>query len=159
MCWVQILKDYVSRAFNETVHVPKGQADGVLSEDLGETSDHTSNHNGRHPTVPHDTTKVFNLLKVPSVVHESTADSCFALNQRIVAAESCWFVAQMLLEAKTVLQRLLPDKLHDKCANYASDFSLVIGQLRALLYKINGPLLIDYAKVTRLQLHQDAGKC
>jgi hypothetical protein len=109
------------------------------------------------PTAAYDTVRVAQLLNIPAVIQDSSTNSlqsCFALNQRIVAAESCWFVAQMLQDAKWHLLRLLTKgdnetanaAIQDKVNDFISNYTLVIGQLRALLYEINGPPLIDYAK-------------
>jgi hypothetical protein len=202
----EILKAYVSKAFNEVVYVPKGHVDPTVtinhlpsvqshssSEDLASVgsgaalSDNSSSnnlnnnsnyssgnldHNSQHspnptvhsphrnqsfPTAAYDTVRMAQLLKIPAVIQDASTNSlrnCFALNQRIVAAESCWFVAQMLQDAKLVLVRLLTSEDNDavnatileKVNVFTSNYALVIGQLRALLYKINGPPLIDYAK-------------
>ncbi len=116
-----------------------------------------ANHNlhQRCPTAAFDSVRLSQLLKIPTIIQDTSTnsiDNCFALNQRIVAAESCWFVAQMLQDAKVLLMRLVNSDSNnnanfEKISSYISNFSLVIGQLRALLYKINGPLLIDYSKV------------
>jgi hypothetical protein len=53
----------------------------------------------------------------------------------------------MLNESKGHLQKLLPNSDGGKCDNYITNFALVMGQLRAMLYKVNGPLLINYVQV------------
>ena len=39
--------------------------------------------------------KISSLLRLPAVVTFGDSATCFALNERIVAAESCWFVAMV----------------------------------------------------------------
>lgn len=170
----QSLKSYVERSFGEVVYVPKGHggdasiASGDNPSNNGDSSEHSNastsspisnsghgfhvNANGGQsvPFTSCDAVRVFALLKVPAIVTQSDSSSCYALNERIVAAESCWFAAQMLIEAKPLLLNLLPSSDGAKCEGFISNYSLVMGQLRALLYKVNGPLLINYPQVCYL---------
>lgn len=39
--------------------------------------------------------KISSLLRLPTAITFADASSCFALTERIVAGESCWFVAMV----------------------------------------------------------------
>mmetsp|Transcript_3685 Transcript_3685/g.3821 ORF Transcript_3685/g.3821 Transcript_3685/m.3821 type:complete len:1269 (+) Transcript_3685:182-3988(+) len=83
------------------------------------------------------------LPRAPAAVEAPEEDTLFALNEHIVAAESCWFAAKLLDELKPKLLRLLGTEDDGaSCETYVSEFSLVAGQLRALVYKCMCPRLI-----------------
>jgi len=86
--------------------------------------------------------KISALLRLPAVVTFSDTSSCFALTERIVAGESCWFVAMILNEIKQKICKLLPDRIKSKCESYITTIQVVAGQLRALVYRAVCPLLI-----------------
>jgi hypothetical protein len=56
--------------------------------DPSETADHS-------PGPAAEAVKMSSLLKLPEVVTTATGESCFALSERVVAAESVCFVAQV----------------------------------------------------------------
>lgn len=131
-------------------HNSNGSTSSPLSSSGHGPSGSNSNHffpsssNSGHSNVNTEAVKVSSLLQVPQAIAEADDQLCFALIERIVAAESCWFVAQMLVESKPLLLKLLPATDNGKCENYISNYSLVMGQLRSLLYKVTAPLLVNH---------------
>jgi hypothetical protein len=96
----EALKSYLERTFGEVIYVPKEKSKQSDSTAINiEISDHL---NGNSPGVSstqyaYDPVKVSSLLKIPSFLSEADISTCYSLNERIVAAESCWFVAQVRL--------------------------------------------------------------
>jgi hypothetical protein len=127
--------------------------------------------------------RVADVLKVPAPIKNANYENFYALNERIVAAESCWFVAkvghtpicsvllllltkcyamnlpilpiliinnlnyQILSEIAPKLEQLVPSAERQACAHCVSDFQLVAGQLRALVYRCMCPRLIGRSQV------------
>lgn len=58
-----------------------------------------------------------------------------ALDEHLVAAESCWFAANVMKEMKPKLFRLLPESSHIECSRYIDELQKVVGQLQALVYR------------------------
>lgn len=90
------------------------------------------------------------LLSVPMLVAESGKENCFALNERIVAAESCCFVAKILDDVQSVLKRLLAGEGRETlkaCMEYISSMQIVASQLRSLVYKSICPVLLKQTMV------------
>ena len=58
-----------------------------------------------------------------------------ALDEHLVAAESCWFAANVMKEMKPKLFRLLPETSHVECTKYIDELQKVVGQLQALVYR------------------------
>lgn len=87
------------------------------------------------------------LLKTPMPMRDAAPENMFALNERIVAAESCWFVAKILSETRSKIEQFLPHSLRGNCNAYMSEFQSVSGQLRSLVYRSMCPLLIDQQRV------------
>jgi hypothetical protein len=58
-----------------------------------------------------------------------------ALDEHLVAAESCWFAANIMKEIKPKLLRLLPESNHIDCSRYIDELQKVVGQLQALVYR------------------------
>jgi hypothetical protein len=56
-------------------------------------------------------------------------------------------VVQMLGEIKTKLLPLLPEAHKQTSANYLSDFDIISGQLRSLVYRSMCPDLVKQAEV------------
>lgn len=89
-------------------------------------------------------------LRTPSIVEESHLSNMFSLNERIIAAESCWWMSQMLLEYKPIFMRLLPANDAPKCLEYLEQFSMVAGQLRAFVYKTVTSFIVSNAIVSTM---------
>lgn len=96
------------------------------------------------PTSTYEALRMDLLLSNTPVMFETNSSNCYALNERIVAAESCAFVAQILTEVKPYLLKFLPAEEVEKCNKYISVYSQVAGQLRSLLYKTVCPLVIQH---------------
>jgi hypothetical protein len=96
------------------------------------------------------------LMRVPVGIEECDATTHFALNDRIVAAESCWFVATILAEIKGKILKLLPDRGHGACESYIEQLQVVAGQLRALVYKSMCPQLVQHS-ITLPQITDNCG--
>ena len=86
---------------------------------------------------------IASLTSSLEVVLRCDSKSFFALNARIVAAESCWFVAMTLQEVKQVLLNLIPENFHVICKEFTAKFQQEASQLRALVYRTACPLLIN----------------
>jgi hypothetical protein len=87
---VQALHTYLEDAL-------KGDLDQPTSETT-HSDNNSSTHSGSDPVTKMmnaDRKKLHSLLQIPSVLMESDANPLQDLNRKIVAAESCWFVARV----------------------------------------------------------------
>ncbi len=110
-CVSQGLQAYLERTLGEVVNtgamIPVGGAGGDRDSmsDSGDqlTPQSPEHHQQQQAPAPvaqqFEAMKISSLLRLPAVV---TFSSCFALNERVVAAESCWFVAMVSAIAWTV---------------------------------------------------------
>jgi Protein of unknown function C-terminus (DUF2451) len=57
------------------------------------------------------------------------------LDERLVAAESCWFASKILKESKDRLFVVLPEYSHADCTHYITELQQVVGQLQSLVYR------------------------
>jgi hypothetical protein len=104
-----------------------------------------------------DITKMTNILQIPTEVETSNSETFFALHEKIVAAESCWFAAKVLFEIKLKIMRLLPDRYLSICEEYVNKIQLVAGQLRGLIYKVMCPQLIKETIIIQQILESSNG--
>jgi hypothetical protein len=102
---------------------------------------------------------VKNILPPHSMLNPDPT-TFFGLNERIVAAESCWFAAkvppslswphspsQILSELKPKVLCLLPEAQKQTSEYFISDFQQISGQLRSLIYRAMCPDLVKQAEV------------
>lgn len=61
--------------------------------------------------------------------------SKFFVNQHLVAAESCWFLARIMKEMKSKFLLLLPAYYSSDCSRYVFEFQQIVGQLHSLIYR------------------------
>ncbi len=66
-----------------------------LSDTGGEASVGSGSQGGSSSLQNFEAMKMSSLLRLPTVITFADPTSCFALNERIVAAESSWFVAMV----------------------------------------------------------------
>lgn len=94
--------------------------------------------------------KFSDIFSTPSVLqHDELLDSSdtssigtsTALNEHLVAAESCWFAAKILKDLKPKLLTLLPESHFEECTLYISGIQQVVGQLQSLVYRAICPQL------------------
>lgn len=74
------------------------RAAAAASSALGVSSSASTSSNPMSPGIsPVDVVKVSTLVRVPYSIQESSQDATvfYGLNERIVAAESCWFAAKV----------------------------------------------------------------
>ncbi len=83
------------------------------------------------------------LLRENSVIGFGDASNMQCLNERLVAAESCWFASQLLQETKSLMKFLLPEDQVKECELFSSTFTQVCGELRTILYKATANLLVQ----------------
>jgi len=131
----EALQNFLERSLGSMVCVNSSNSSAALNSD---SSDNISNDNGKKNF---ETAKIVSSLTVPLVVEEADSPSFFAITERIVAAESCWFLSQVLSESKVIISKLLPEKETNKCDSYISNYVLISGQLRGFLYKAMCPQL------------------
>ena len=128
----EALELYLERALSEVIKYMK------IDETKSDSKDPMESTGFNWETVP-----VSSILQMPGVIENCDGTSFFGLNARIVAAESCWFAATILLEIKSKLSLLLPDSYKASCDKYVSQFQLISSQLRALIYRSICPQLIE----------------
>jgi hypothetical protein len=98
--------------------------------------------------------KILDMLSFPSVLmgHDINIDGpsssssigdTSALNEHLVAAESCWFAANIMKEMKYLFLRLLPESSHSECIQYIDDLQKIVAQLQALVYRGICPQLCE----------------
>ena len=109
------------------------------------------------------------LLLRPPAIPLNIESTCMALNERIVAAESCCFISmvsslsvyyfyallsnihtvltQILLELKSKLMKLVPAEHVAAVEQFVTQYQRVAGQLRALIYRALCPQLIKFNSV------------
>lgn len=102
-------------------------------------------------------TKMKSILQIPTEVETSNSETFFALHEKIVAAESCWFAAKVLFEIKLKIMRLLPDRYLSICEEYVNKIQLVASQLRGLIYKTMCPQLIKETIIIQQILESSNG--
>jgi len=160
----EALQLYLERALNEVItHFVPSSASQSANKSSGNGEDGTSSSlstsstgdvfisgSGVHSSpLVCESVRVSSLLRVPQVVNEGDHHSNhFSLNARIVAAESCWFAARILIEIKPKIERLLPERCIASCEAYVSQFQLVASELRALVYRSMCPQILNAALVT-----------
>ena len=114
--------------------------------------------------------KLASLLTVPEVVTAGDFANMYSLNERIVAAESCWFVAKVskyqsflelysyqilwsifdgkiLMDIKPKILKLSGQQNREHCDEVITQFQTVAGQLRSLVYRAACPFLIRQSAV------------
>lgn len=124
------------------------------------------------PSSPHKVRATIETVKLSSLIPSSTLietgdpDTCYALIERIIAAESTAFAAQVsvpsarshptlpnlsacqiLSEIKPIFLRVLEPEISAKCEQMVEQYQLVSRQLSSLLYKSACPLLIHHSSV------------
>jgi len=67
--------------------------------------------------------------------HTNLIGTSCALNEHLVAAESCWFAARILKDMKSKFLRLLPPTYHQECSQYIAEIQCIVGQLQSLIYR------------------------
>lgn len=102
------------------------------------------------------TRKLSSLLHVPPCVEQLAhgdydENSCtmFAVNERVVAAESCYFVSEMVSELRPKIMRLLPESYQRLFSNFVSEYNLVIGQLTAFIYRSMCADMLNHVEITK----------
>lgn len=95
-------------------------------------------------------TKFLDTFSIPTALQKEFTDlnidiTCLGLknclNERLVAAESCWFAATIMKEIKGKLFKVLPEDHHNDCTRYISELQQVVGQLQTLVYRSICPQL------------------
>lgn len=97
---------------------------------------------------------VLKNLQPPHAVQFPEPSSFNALNERVVAAESCWFAAKILGEIKPKVLSLLPEAHKQTSENHISDFQQISGQLRSLVYRAMCPDLVKQNEIVSIMLEQ-----
>jgi hypothetical protein len=67
----------------------------ILSSDSGNNSGTNAGNGPLFPPPPQGLLRVTDILKSPIPIRDANSSNFYALNERIVAAESCWFVAKV----------------------------------------------------------------
>lgn len=60
------------------------------------SSTHGSSNHGNNATTSFNLVKLNGLLRVPQVLDDPSPDNCYHINEYIVAAESCAFIAKVV---------------------------------------------------------------
>lgn len=140
----EALQSYMERCLNEVVVISakpqqpapltsafsfssSGAADGTGSSPIpfnlgmGDSSEHSSaspSSSGHGYVASNNVTveaiKMANLVRISEAIANPSASTCFALNERIVAAESCCFAAQVCLQHSNACHSLM----HDLCTDF-----------------------------------------
>jgi hypothetical protein len=99
------------------------------------------------------------MLGVPECVRERGDDvkQFYALSEKIVATESCGFLAKMLNEIKSKVTQLLPVHGQASCMSYIERFQVVVNQVQILIYRSLCPQLLQTSKI--LLTINDDKKC
>eukprot|EP01038_Epipyxis_sp_PR26KG_P013483 gene13483-18091_t len=165
------LKEYFERCVSEVVYIGISRTNHSIGTDRNDTSrdsdsvnnnpldfdnnnlnnnsnnNNNLNSNGKGVTnsSPLEAVKLGSLLRNPSI--DSDAHNCYALKERVVASESCWFIAMILQDMKSKLIKLLPERYRSICDGYITMFQEVAGQLRALIYKTLCPQVIKQTQI------------
>lgn len=102
------------------------------------------------------TKRLADMLRQPAVIeqlsnsdHEENCCNMYALNERIVAAESCYFASEIINELKPKMMMFLPDSYQTLFSNFVSEFQLITGQLTSLVYKTMCPAMLNSAEVLK----------
>lgn len=110
------------------------------------------------PAVNIQALQMSSLLSTPQVISDITGPDAdfdtnsanmFALNERIIAAESCYFIAEMLNELSPKLMHFLPESYASLLKHFVSEYQLVVGQLTSYIYKTMCPMMINREEVLR----------
>eukprot|EP01034_Spumella_vulgaris_P021596 gene21596-27634_t len=144
----QTLMAYLDRKMSEIVN-----CGAVVSNGGGGSAerDSVSDAGGAAEAGEHyEAVKMATLLRLPAVITFADPTTCFALNERIVAAESCWFVAMILSEIRPSILRLLPERNRGACNQYVDQIQMVAGELRALVYRAVCPQMIKHYSILSL---------
>jgi hypothetical protein len=93
-----------------------------------------------------ETVKLSSLLQAPAIDF-SDGNYFYALTERVMAAESCWFAVNILNEIQSMVVKLLPETDQSSCNAYISEYQLVANQLRGLVYKSMCPQMIKQQQI------------
>jgi hypothetical protein len=143
----EALQSYLDRTMNDVV--PTGQ---MIRDDSSLKSNSldamNTNYSQQTSVLIPETVKLSSLLQVPAILDFDDGQSYYALTERVMAAESCWFAVNILNEVKPLVVKLLPgEESQLNCSNYISQYQLVANQLRGLVYKSMCPQLIKQQQI------------
>eukprot|EP01035_Chromulina_nebulosa_P018957 gene18957-24767_t len=130
----EALKLYLDRTLNRDFLNPSHITKERESE-VSLNSNNDVNNNGNN-------NKLSSYMIDPNIPTMTDSNECYGLNQRIVAAESCWFAARIMNEIKSKICLFLPAESRGICEAYVSNYQLVSSQLRSLIYKSVCPQLL-----------------
>lgn len=88
--FVKVLFNFIERIFGSVVCI---RSSTVSNDSTFEDAE--SNQVDGTPKKNFEAVKITSLLTVPLVIEEADAPSFFALTERIVAAESCFYLSQV----------------------------------------------------------------
>jgi hypothetical protein len=132
----EALRKYLQRALSEVVSIRARGGNIEHAEDGGGNGDGTK----------WETAPVSASIRV-SGVEGADLSTFYGLNWRIVAAESCRFVATLLHDMRGVLSQLLPGAYVAACDERLDTFQLAATQLRSLVYRSACPSLLNTTNV------------
>jgi len=129
-----------------------------LSSSHGGTGTNTLN-NSQGKVEESQAVKLASMLGVPECIRERGDDVklFYALSEKIVAIESCGFLAKMLNEIKLKITELLPVHGQPSCMSYIERFQIVVNQVQILIYRSLCPQLLQTSKI--LLVINDDKKC
>jgi len=142
----EALQTYLDRAMNELVYT--GQMIRDESSLKSNSMEATTNGNSSQQTMvlTPETVKLSSLLQAPAIDF-SDGNYYYALTERVMAAESCWFAVNILNEIQPMIVKLLPETDQSSCNAYISEYQLVSNQLRGLVYKSMCPQMIKQQQI------------
>ena len=143
----EALQFFLERTLNDVV--PTGQ---MIRDDSSLKSNSldamNANSSQQNSVLTPEIVKLSSLLQVPAILDFGDGQSYYALTERVMAAESCWFAVNILNEIKSIVVKLLPgEEGRLSCSNYISQYQLVANQVRALIYKSMCPQLIKQQQI------------